>query len=900
MSRVLTDEWGGFDAHLPSTFTANAPLPSGFSPLMLNACVNDSGIVPNPAYSPGSGVNNNNLPFIQDPNYNPTLASICYTLQYMPSQTTYLDTPTLSRGAFANNGANPVDCEQPTNTPMIASVEGVLGGPYVQRVPGITAANRTARTLTVKAVGNVQVPNPKYIGDNTQPKTIARNYGLSVASSFPNQAQVKLTRADGTSFNTNCTTSGSAANLSAVTCGWSGETTGTNTVSVQFGPTFPEGTYDLMLHNAGGAAGKWSPSGVKVSVGTSATEFPAGSAIHHVSNGEQIQPVIDAAAPNDLILVGSGIYNEQLIMDKPLRLKGSGAPTTYIFAQKTDAQAIPNWRTRLQTSVDNGTVSLLPPLTGQVAIDFLNEEVAGVTVLGKNDTPTNGGFGNDATHPNARIDGFTVTGADNGGAINVHGYADYLEISNNIVKGNAGNAVGGIQIGRLDLVNVGAGTYTDASNDNIRIHNNLISNNGALGTGTNAVGGAIGLYTGTDGYQVKENFICGNFAQGDGAGIGHQGLSLGTPENATNVIEKNTVIFNQTIFSQGSYGGGISVAGADALAGLLTEGSGPVVINANRIEGNHAASGDGGGVSLRFVNGQDVSANVTNGYKVSLTNNIIANNVASFAGGGIAMQDALQVNIAHNTVVNNDSTATDPGTFGLDPNLSERQPAGIVSRTHSLGLNDLASVTTTFSNPLTLVNNIVWHNRSFQWTADNNNDGIADDPGFIPNIGAGQAATYDDFGVLPIGAGSLNPTWSIVSSLADDPGANNAVAVASPFERERSNGNRAGTAGSSMATAAVFDEAGAAVISVEFGPMTLVDPTNTANLRDYHLKAGINNPAVNTGSLLVNPVVNVGAVSVLGTDYDAQARTRPDKGADERLTNATNTAINKGIVRILP
>ncbi len=888
--RVNTDEWGAFNAQLPSTWTANAPLPSGFSPMMLNACVNDSGIVPNPLFGTSS-----NLPFIQDPNYDPTLATVCWTFQYMPGTTTYLDTPTVSKGAFAATRAYPVDCEQPTATPVIAKAEGVDGGPYVQVGAPRTAAQRT---LTVTAAGTVQVPNPAYTAVGTSPKLIARNFGLGVVSSGANAAQVKLTNSAGVATTVSCTTNGAAATGTNFTCAWNSTA---NTVKVQFGPTFPVGAYDLMLHGQGGANGKWSPSGIKVSVGDIATPVPGGGAIHHVANGEKIQPVIDAAAANDLILVAPGMYNEQLIMDKPLRLQGSGAMSTMLFAQRTDANMVNNWRARLQDAIDNARVSILPPLTGNVATDFLNEEMAGISVFGLDATPALGGFGDTA---NARIDGFTITGADNGGGINVHGYADYLEISNNIIKANSGNAAGGIQIGRNGLINGTA--YTNASNDNVRIHNNQINQNGALGTGTLAAGGGIGLYNGANGYQVKENSICGNFAQGDGAGIAHDGRNLATALNATNVIEKNRVIFNQSLYFLGAYGGGISVSGPDGIGGALTVGSGPVVINANRIESNQAGSGDGGGVSLRFINGQDVSADVNNGYQVSLTNNIVANNMAALAGGGIVMQDALQVRIAHNTVVNNDSTASVPAAFGADLNLSNQQPAGIVSRVHSPGLDALASVASTFSTPLTLENNIVWHNRSFQWTNDQNDNGVANDPGLLPNIGGGDVAFYDDFGVLPEGSGNLSPTWSIVSSIADDPGTQNIVAAAgSLFVNENVNGRRSGAANTSILVATVFDEAGAASTTLDFGPLQL-------GARDYHLKTGVN-PAVNTGNPLDNvPDVSIpGVADVLIADYDAQVRPAagklacglvpglcPDKGADERYL--TGTVVNKGTVRILP
>ncbi|MEQ1560282.1 MAG: SdrD B-like domain-containing protein [Methyloglobulus sp.] len=899
--RILTDEWGAFNAQLPSTWTANVPLPSGFSPAVFSACVNDSGIKPNPNFPGG-----NNLPFIQDPNYDPTLATVCWPFQYMPGTTTYLDAPTVSKASFAATRNFPVDCEQPTNTPAIASATGVDGGPYV-KVTGLTGTARTAaqRTLTIKAAGNVQVPNPLYDGDGSPPKLVSRNYGLGTLGSGVTTAQVKLTNASGvvidstgtanaTITGVSCAAVATAPSATGFSCGWN---SATNTVEVLFGSNFLGGAYDILLHAAGGTNGNWSPVGIKVTVGNNARPDPgkAGTtSILHVNNGQKIQTAIDAAKANDLILVAPGIYNEQLIVDKPLRLQGSGALTTFIFAQKTTVDTTDNWRTHMQASINAGKVSLLPPLTGVVATDFINDELAGISIFGKS-----AGTGLFTAGVNARIDGFTVTGADNGGGINVHGYADYLEISNNIVKANSGNTAGGIKVGRTDLADPATGNDTNASNDNIRIHNNQISQNGGLGTGIEAAGGGIGLYTGANGYQVKENFICGNFSQGDGGGIAHQGLNLRTTQKATSVIEKNTIVFNQSLYFLGGYGGGISISGSTGgVAGGLTQGSGPLVVNANRIESNQAGSGDGGGISLRFINGQDVSAAVTNGHKVSLTNNIIANNMAALAGGGIIMQDAVQLNIAHNTVVNNDSAPSVPEAFGTNLNLSNQFPAGIVSRVHSPTLSALPSVASTFSDPLTLVNNIVWHNRTFQWTADLNNNGALDDSGFLPNIGAGEAAFYDDFGVLPAGTGSLSPTWSIVTSTSDDPGLNNATAN-NLFVNQKLNGSRSGAVNTSIFTAKVFDEAGAASITVDFGPLTLGN-------RNYHLTTAAN-PAIDKAKALT-AVPNVGipgATDVLLSDYDAQLRvptaTIPtsangslnDIGADERFAN-------EGDVRILP
>ena len=50
ITRVYGDEWGKFNAMLPSTYSVHIPMPSGVSPSMITACMNDPGPIANPAY----------------------------------------------------------------------------------------------------------------------------------------------------------------------------------------------------------------------------------------------------------------------------------------------------------------------------------------------------------------------------------------------------------------------------------------------------------------------------------------------------------------------------------------------------------------------------------------------------------------------------------------------------------------------------------------------------------------------------------------------------------------------------------------------------------------------------------------------------------------------------------
>ena len=213
------------------------------------------------------------------------------------------------------------------------------------------------------------------------------------------------------------------------------------------------------------------------------------------------------------------------------------------------------------------------------------------------------------------------------------------------------------------------------------------------------------------------NHICGNYSMADGGGIGHLGLSNG------GTINSNKIVFNQT-FNQSANptGGGIFIGGEASLDGSgLSPGTGSVTVTQNLIQGNNAEAGAGGGVRLYQVNGLDVSRSPTNtnGWnQVSLVNNMIANNVAAYAGGGVSLQDALRVSAINNTIANNDSTGTNQEALPAGDSVSNPQPAGVVSHATSTAITSLLSGTlltnNRFSNA-TLINNIIWHNRSFCW-----------------------------------------------------------------------------------------------------------------------------------------------------------------------------------------
>ncbi len=742
VTRVYADQYGKYNAMLPSSYTANAASPSGFTPNMLTACMNDGGYIDHD--------NDPVTPAIIDPNYNPQYTQFCYTFQYMPGATTYLDTPVLQIAAFAGEGFQ-LDCEEGDATPMIASVEGPngLAGPYIAAPESALAEDRT---LTIHSVGMRDVLNPAS-NEFTQ-KFVTRNYGFGgVSTDMGTWGIVKLTDENGNGGTVNVTD-------------WND-----STIVAELDQGFPDGRYQLSVVNA---AGVESPMGVSVIVG--ALEFGNNRVIEVFPSPNPmdtpIQDAIDSPLTHrgDLILVAPGVYNEMVVMWKPVYLQGAGAFSTTINARPVPAEKTQIWKDDVNSLLASAQFDLLDGQENGPLL-FDTEEGAGIMVVSKAPGHTNT-FNNG--NKSSGIDGFTITGGMTGGGIFLNGYVNGLDISNNRITGNEGTYGGGIRMGHYALLDNNA-QYPQARNWNNRIHHNEIIRNGTQ----NGAGGGIAVYKGSNNYKITDNLICGNFAATDGAGIGHLGLSTGGR------IEDNRIIFNQSFRQTPGMetdGGGILVAGMDAALGagsLLTEGSGHVTINRNLIQGNQAGAGNGSGIAVRRANGADIEANParvsgnTAWWVVWIANNTIVNNVAG-AAGAISMLDSAVVNIENNTIANNVSTATAGQAFALgSPGISTGQIAGVASYHHQTlaGLIDAAvpnpnRFTKPFGNAF-LQNNILWHNQSFYFklsgagttganigTCQAPNGNLCNPSELIPDTQL-SADTFTDLGVVKAGTGEL-------------------------------------------------------------------------------------------------------------------------------------------------
>jgi len=742
ISRVYSDEWGRYNALVPSTYTANMPSPSGFSPNMLMTCMNDPGPLADGSI---------------DPQYNPAYSNFCYTFQYMPGTTTYLDTPVLPIASFAS-GYNPADCALDDFTPMISQVNGIGVGPLV-------AADGT---LTITSMGTeVAVPNPAYEGPASgMLKTITRDFGFGDTA-----GSVML---NGT--------------LLAI------ESWDADTIEVQVGSAE---TGQLVVTHANGNS---TEHAITVTV---SNETPIRVTGGSLPGEHKLQMAIDLATPGDLILVGPGVYHESVIMWKPVRLQGAGAGSTFINAIKAPTESLQQWRDKMDDLFTTNSVDALPvQLDGAAGFD--NSEGAGITVLG-----LESGADTFSAHA-SRIDGLSITGGDVGGGIMVNGYAHDLEIANNHVFGNSGSFHGGIRVGQPFLDFVGEGPF--GFNNDVNIHHNSITQNGGLG----GAGGGLSIATGTDSYTVSNNYVCGNFTTGDGGGIGHLGLSDGGMISNNRIVLNQSYNQGVTVSGGGLFIGGEPAAGALTLgAGNVTADAN--FIQGNQAGAGH---GGGIRTQFINGLDIDRPA-VNQWHTITLTNNMVVNNLAGWSGAGVALQDTLRSIIVNNTIAHNDSTATVGALINTNSSVPQPAGLSSMPHSDLLeaSIPDNRAEYKGFSNPTELVNNIAWQNRAFYYDAAVGLAELQ--PVLAQSaVGECPSTTaYWDMGVLG-GANSLSPTYSVLSTTQGtviDP--SNTTAEPALADVYCNGGRVLASAPGSMLALPALDEGGNAWIDVRFGPL---------------------------------------------------------------------------------
>ena len=309
IARVYSDNHGIYNGLTFSSFSVNPPDPSGYIPQMMVMCMNDRGSAA-----------------VADQFYQNAYSQFCYEWSFMPGQTSYMDTPVIPTSAFAPAYNHP-DCAYPDATPAVSEVDGDGVGPWVL-APG------TSHPITIHALGDQNVSSYAYSGPQatTAPwntKTVTRHYGFGASQ--------------GTG---SVTVGGVTANVTS----W-GDATITITLPNDIGHLVPLCPVQQQAQFGGVSGtrcgelvitadnGKKSVDAITITVG--------GQAPTRLNPGQSIQAAIDLAKPGDLIIVPPGVYHEQVIMWKPVRLQGVGAASSIIDANAHPSGILTEWRKRV-------------------------------------------------------------------------------------------------------------------------------------------------------------------------------------------------------------------------------------------------------------------------------------------------------------------------------------------------------------------------------------------------------------------------------------------------------------------------------------------------------------------------------------------------------------------------
>lgn len=663
-----SDYNGFYDVLMPSTDHISCPTPSGVCQGMYRFVGNDPG-------TPGH----------LNADYNPRFRTIATEFEATPGVTIPTDlAPTQVGVSLGTPGTSPttVQCYVNPVRPQVFSVDK----PVVRSTDTSTTSRRV--TITGRGFGATRGAGKVVLGSTS----------LNVVSWNDTQIVVDVPIAGYTTgripagpLQLSVTGGNGLTSVSGVTV----HVTGVTTASTSYNPRI------LEVGPGHATVSKYDPTSTASQTGTAGVSHAIQNALDDAVTGNQAGNTVVVVYPNTPTATNPrGAYYENLVVTGPVKLQGvgsggfqgTGTSSTWVPGTVVDGSAFggdTDLATDWFTKVGGLTWSGNQTVSDGAVVYLLGSAGNGSNVR---QYPLNASF-------KPSIDGFDLRGGDQqgfpgnindltgqptglpanivtqGGAIFANAYVRELQVTNNVVENNGGG-YGTIRIGTPDLT----GADENQHNEHVRIVNNRIVQN----AGTNYAG-AIGLFAGSDGYEVSGNDICGNFSLEYGAGVSHLGYSPGGK------IHHNRITLNNS----NDEGAGIMVAGAlPADPTTLSHGAGAVDIYANEIQGN-LANDDGG--AIRFL--------MAGNYPMNVTNNVITSNVSTHEGAGIAIDDAPNVRIANNTIMDNITTATAVTSDGLPA------PSGIATGANSDQLRATLPGQPQYSYPV-LFNNVLWNNRA--------------------------------------------------------------------------------------------------------------------------------------------------------------------------------------------
>jgi hypothetical protein len=670
LTTVRTSPDGSFEALVPSTETFNCPIPQGPCPGMYLIKVDD----PGSTTAPNAG-------------YDPQLLTATTPAEAWPGLTTQLDLPLdpisgtaceLPPGGTTPDPSDPAVPELlQVSTPVVngGSRQITIQGDFIG-VAGATGATGGRVTLTDARNGQVQ--------------TLTRANG-GVVSWTPGTGSTP----DTIVINVPALATNTAANASPNT-------------------TFRPGPKQLAIVTAStnpGGGNVSSVNGLTIHVmgsnGTGTNTVSYNPPVVNVppppppatNNPHALQNAIDGAAAGSLLVLSPGAYNENVLLWKPLKIQGLG-PGGIIGAHELQGRDPEDPRFNIKGSLVDGrffqqnataydaTVTAHAPYA--LADAPLNVVLRGadITVLAKStsayNVPTLPTGQDSAAFGGARIDGLgLMTGrGDGAGGIELQANANNMQLTNNILENNGGIFAGGVGLGQPFARN--------SHNFSVRIASNRVIGNGGLTTS-----GGLGIFYGSNNYDVANNVICSNFSVEYGAGVSHIGLSPGGK------IHDNKIYYNDSVDS----GAGLAIESElpQGNPAALGAGSGSVDVDRNLIQSNYSGD-DGGGIFVLDALDQPIN----------IRNNMIVNNGASDIGGAVMLDDASKVAFVNNTVANNVSTASSENSA-----IGVPHSAGLAAEGNDPAWQADARYTTQypnaatrpdFANPVALFNNVFWNN----------------------------------------------------------------------------------------------------------------------------------------------------------------------------------------------
>ena len=393
-----------------------------------------------------------------------------------------------------------------------------------------------------------------------------------------------------------------------------------------------------------------------------------------------IQEGINAAQDNDIILVDTGTYYENIdFLDKNITVASNylyQKDSSFIFNTVIDGSNPSNPDLGSVVSILDGQD------TTSVLYGFTITGGSGFYVAGATPYRVGGGI---VTSTGCKIESNIITdnhcvmdepdGFASGGAISAGpvGNVNYIVIKNNLIYNNSAWNNGTASSWDLGL-GQGGGIYLAYSGF---IEGNIIHSNWCKSTHSYSAGGGIRLQTtigNTPLVNVNSNEIYNNESISSNA----TGFGGGICCSIINSMIENNYLYNNTVTAIDSKGG--------ALYFDLSGGSFSCVAN-NYFIGNHCSgnSAYGGGIGLyaaqniEFINNLIVenAAAYGGGFYIKesnpiVLNNTISQNIAQTDGGGIYIIDVLSEAHITNTIFWNDSAGGQVNEISaLNPDIIE-------------------------------------------------------------------------------------------------------------------------------------------------------------------------------------------------------------------------------------